>query len=138
MKIFVSYSRRDAGDFAYQISETLKEEHDIFTDIDDIEIGDIWTTTIEENISKCDLFIVIITFAALRSSEVEKEVLQAQNKNKKIIPCFYKGINRDEIKWGLENLQGIEFTTEYQLARDIYSKIRRQHMIPKLRLQTQI
>ena len=73
MKIFVSYSRRDARDFAEQISETLEDEHDVFTDIDDIEAGDIWTNVIEDNISRCDVFLVILTFASLRSSEVEKE-----------------------------------------------------------------
>ena len=89
MKIFVSYSRRDASDFAEKISETLEDEHSIFTDINNIEIGDIWTNVIEDNIASCDIFLVIVTFAALKSSEVEKEVLQARNRNKKIIPCFY-------------------------------------------------
>ena len=131
MKIFVSYSRRDAGDFADQISETLKEEHDIFTDIDDIEVGDIWTNIIEDNISKCDIFIVIITFASLRSSEVEKEVLQAQKKNRRIIPCIYRGIKINQLKWNLEKFQGIEFMSKYELARDIYSKIQRQYKIPE-------
>ena len=35
VKIFVSYSRRDASDFAEKISETLEDEHDVFTDIRD-------------------------------------------------------------------------------------------------------
>ena len=72
MKIFVSYSRRDAGDFAYQIHEHLKEDYDIFTDVNDIQIGDVWSNTIETNISNCDLFIIILTNAALKSPEVEQ------------------------------------------------------------------
>ena len=105
MKIFVSYSRRDASDFAKQISETLMDEHNVFTDINNIQVGDIWSNTIENNITSCDIFVVIVTFAALKSSEVEKEVLKAQKKNKKIIPCFYGRVKRNELKWGLGKLK---------------------------------
>ena len=130
MKIFVSYSRRDAVDFAEQISETLEDEHDVFTDIDDIEAGDIWTNVIEDNISRCDVFIVILTFASLRSSEVEKEVLQAQKKNKKIIPCVDRGIDINQLKWDLGKFQGIEFSSKYELAREVYGKIQHHQQKP--------
>jgi len=123
VKIFVSYSRRDASDFAEKISETLEDEHSIFTDINNIQIGDLWSNTIEDNIASCDIFLVIVTFAALKSSEVEKEVLQARNRNKKIIPCFYGRVKRNELKWGLGGLQGIEFTNKNELAREIYWRI---------------
>ena len=131
MKIFISYSRRDASDFAQKISDTLGDEHNIFTDIDDIQLGDIWSNSIEENIASCDIFLVIVTFSALKSPEVEKELMQARTKNKKIIPCFYNRIPSNEIKWGLEKLQGIEFASENQLARDIYWKIHQyQNKVP--------
>jgi TIR domain-containing protein/Big-like domain-containing protein len=130
VKIFVSYSRRDARDFAEQISETLEDEHDVFTDIDDIEAGDIWTNVIEDNISRCDVFLVILTFASLRSSEVEKEVLQAQKKSKKIIPCVDRGIDINQLKWDLGKFQGIEFSSKYELAREVYRKIQRHQQNP--------
>jgi TIR domain-containing protein/Big-like domain-containing protein len=130
VKIFVSYSRRDARDFAEQISETLEDEHDVFTDIDDIEAGDIWTNVIEDNISRCDVFLVILTFASLRSSEVEKEVIQAQKKSKKIIPCVDRGIDINQLKWDLGKFQGIEFSSKYELAREVYRKIQRHQQNP--------
>ena len=130
VKIFISYSRRDARDFAEQISETLEDEHDVFTDIDDIEAGDIWTNVIEDNISRCDVFIVILTFASLRSSEVEKEVLQAQKKSKKIIPCVDRGIEINQLKWDLGKFQGIEFSSKYELAREVYRKIQHHQQKP--------
>jgi tetratricopeptide (TPR) repeat protein len=123
VKIFVSYSRKDAGDFANQIYESLMDEHQVFTDVNNIKPGDVWSKTIEKNISTCDRFVVIVTFAALRSSEVEKEVLQARKDNKKIIPCIYRDRRRDKIKWGLEKIQGIEFSDKYELARHLYSMI---------------
>jgi hypothetical protein len=99
------------------------EDHDIFTDVDDIQLGDVWSNVIEENIAACDIFIVIVTFAALRSAEVEKEVLLAKKHNKKIIPCIYKGIKKTLIKWDLARFQGVEFGSKYELAREIYWKI---------------
>ena len=123
MKIFVSYSRRDAGDFAEQIYEYLRDEHDVFTDVNNIQAGSIWSNEIENNISTCDLFVAIITHAALRSLEVEKEVLQAQRENKTIIPCFHRYVSKNEIKWDLSKIQGIEFHNNYQLARSLYQRI---------------
>ena len=134
MKIFISYSRRDANDFAEKISETLQDEHSVFTDVSNIQVGDDWSNAIEDNITSCDIFLLIVTFAALKSKEVEKEVLQAQNKNKKIIPCFYRGIKESELKWEIGKLQGIEFANENQLARNIYYKV--QHF--KVNLQSKL
>jgi TIR domain len=87
VKIFVSYSRGDAGDFAEQIHKDLENEHDIFTDVNSIKKGFTWSTIIEDNIPNCDLFVILITNAALKSHEIEKEVLIAQNRGKMIIPC---------------------------------------------------
>jgi hypothetical protein len=123
LKIFVSYSRSDGGDFAHQIHESLVEEHDIFTDVDDIRAGEIWSDTIEKNISNCDIFVVIVTHAALRSPKVEREVLQAQRENKKIIPCIHRDVSYNEIKWNLYKIQGIEFFDKYELARNLYRNI---------------
>ena len=99
MKIFVSYSRRDA-DLVPQVHEYFTDsEHEIFTDINNIQMGDIWSNIIERNISKCDIFVVIVTHASLRSTEIEREVLQAQKENKTIVPCIHKDVSHDEIKW---------------------------------------
>ena len=75
MKIFVSYSRRDAGDFADQIQRHLSIfNYDIFTDVNKIRLGEIWSNTITTNISSCDIFVVIVTYGALHSPHVEREV----------------------------------------------------------------
>ena len=98
MKIFVSYSRRDAGDFANQINRHLScFKYDIFTDVDDIRGGDVWSKTIEENISNCDIFVVIVTNGSLHSPHVEREVLQAQREIKKTNPCFFRNINQNKL-----------------------------------------
>ncbi len=125
MKIFVSYSRRDAGDFANQIQSLFAtfEQYEVFTDVNSIKVGDVWSDTIEDNISKCDIFMVIVTHGALRSPHVENEVLQAQRENKRIIPCFHRNVGSSDIKWGLSKIQGVAFAGNYDLVRDLYSKV---------------
>ena len=124
MKIFVSYSRRDAGDFANQINRHLSSfNYDIFTDVDDIRAGEIWSNTIEENISKCDIFVVIVTRGALQSPHVENEVLQAKKEKKTIIPCFHRTVINSDMKWGLDGIQGVEFDDKHELARNLHFEI---------------
>jgi len=55
VKIFISYSRKDAGDFAEHVRTNL-DEYDVFTDVDSIDGGDVWNTAIQTNISSCDIF----------------------------------------------------------------------------------
>ena len=124
LKIFVSYSRRDAGDFATYLHKYLIEHgYDVFSDINNIRIGEPWAGSIEKNISDCDIFVVILTPASLRSPEVEKEVLEAKRKNKRIIPCIYESIEPKEIRWDLDQYQGIEFKDKFDLMRSITSKL---------------
>jgi hypothetical protein len=54
---------------------------------------------------------------ALKSEWVEKEVLQAQRENKRIIPCFHKFATNQDIKWNLKDYQGVdEFEDKFDLA----------------------
>ena len=66
LKIFVSYSRADGGEFADKVYKYFRDNsQDVFTDVNNIRAGDAWSKTIEENISTSDIFIVILTFAVL-------------------------------------------------------------------------
>ena len=80
MKIFVSYSRRDAGDFANQIQRHLSSfNNDIFIDVISIRAGDNWSNTIETNISSYDIFVVIVTYGALQSLHVENDLVHRKH-----------------------------------------------------------
>ena len=97
--------------------------YNIFTDTRSIHLGDTWRNITEGSISECDVFVVIVTRSSIRSDEVEKEVIQARRERKKIIPCIYHSLKKDQIKWGLADLQGIIFEDGYDLGRKIYEKI---------------
>ena len=125
MKIFISYSRRDAGDIAEMIQRrfTGSEQYEVFTDVSSIRVGDIWSNILQDNISDCDLFVAIITQGALQSEHVQNEVLQAQRLKKRIIPCFHRNVRESDIKWGLNKIQGVEFEEKYEVARNLYTRI---------------
>ena len=57
MKIFISYSRRDANDFAETLRDYLINEYgfEVFTDVKNVQAGDVWSNTIEENIKTCNI-----------------------------------------------------------------------------------
>ena len=62
MKLFISYSREDAGDYARHVHRYLTNRgNDVFIDVNSIIIGDPWAHSIEQNISNCDVFLVILT-----------------------------------------------------------------------------
>ena len=114
MKLFISYSRDDAGDFAKHIHRYLRDKgHDVFIDVNNIRIGDPWAGSIEKNISECDIFVVILTPDSLTSEYVEREVLQAQRENKTIVPCIHEYVNYNEIKWDLRQ------NSRYRILRQI-------------------
>ena len=125
MKIFLSYSRDDAGNFAKHVQRYLVNAgHDVFIDVNSIKIGEPWADSIEKNISECDIFVVILTPDSLGSNHVENEVLEAQRENKIIVPCIHEYVNYNELKWGLDKIQGIEFSNEYQLVLNLYPKMK--------------
>jgi TIR domain len=124
-KIFLSYAREDT-DFAHYLHQYLKNKSlEVFIDVDNISIGEPWSDSIEKNISDCDIFLVILTYDSLSSRNVENEVYQAQQKNKIIVPCIHQDLEDNDIKWGLGVPQGIKFSDEYKLARNLYSKIKK-------------
>jgi hypothetical protein len=103
VRIFVSYSRSDGGDFADHISEHYqKEANDVFIDHEIILGGEEWSEKIKKSISDSDIVIVIVTRSALKSSEVEKEVLESIRQGKRVIPAKYKNVSWSDLKWGLE------------------------------------
>ena len=63
VKVFISYSRLEASETAKTIHNYLTEygHHEVFIDTSDIRGGDEWWKTIRENISNCDIFIILVT-----------------------------------------------------------------------------
>lgn len=84
--VFISYYHEDA-DFANRLIDDLSAAgHACWVDTSAIKGGDEWVLTIAEGIINSYALVVIVTFEALQSKWVQKEILWAQQKKKLIVP----------------------------------------------------
>jgi formylglycine-generating enzyme required for sulfatase activity len=83
--VFISYYHGDA-DFANQLIADLSAAgHACWIDTSAIKGGDEWVLTIAEGIINSYALVVVVTFEALQSRWVQKEILWAQQKKKRIV-----------------------------------------------------
>jgi hypothetical protein len=122
VKIFISYSRRDASGTAKEVHDYLTEigHHEVFMDTSDIHGGDEWWKIIQDNISDCHIFIIIVTRAALQRPYIKEEIEVAKSMKKKIIPCIAKKyVNYKDLPWDLNKYQGIMFERLDDLIQEL-------------------
>jgi hypothetical protein len=121
LRIFISYSKDDGGDIADAIYQYYKKSgFTVFESAREIQGGEQWMQRILDDIAACDVFLAIVTRGALRSTYVEKEVLEAQRLGKRIIPCRHASISWEQIKWELDRIQGVQFINRPEpLLRDL-------------------
>ena len=78
--IFVSYSHDDKNR-VLPIIEKLQEKYNVWFD-DGIHFGDDYKRTIINHINNCSLFIYMVSLNSLKSEFCQKEIKQANRKNK--------------------------------------------------------
>lgn len=84
--IFISYSRKDA-EAVSAIDSFLKERgYTVWFDKAEIKPADLWSDEIVKAIENCKIFIVILTPHSSDSADVAKEVSQAAEDKKAILP----------------------------------------------------
>jgi len=84
-----------------------------------------WREENDKKLNESDLVILIITPAALKSDEVEREVSIANNLNKLILPCKMNLLNLDwtELKWDIDTLDGIKFENDEDLRTTLFGEV---------------
>jgi TIR domain-containing protein/zinc ribbon protein len=107
---FVSYSRSDS-EFALRLATDLKAAGaSVWLDQLDIPPGAPWDLTVQEALTKCPAFLVILSPFSVRSDNVSDEVAFALDKKKKVLPILYRDC---EIPFRLTRIQYIDFRAEY-------------------------
>jgi hypothetical protein len=107
---FVSYSRSDS-EFALRLATDLKAAGaSVWLDQLDIPPGASWDLTVQEALTKCPAFLVILSPFSVRSDNVSDEVAFALDKKKKVLPILYRDC---EIPFRLTRIQYIDFRAEY-------------------------
>src|SRR5215831_2552252 len=88
-RIFISYSRKDGGEFAASLRKRLQKQHlSIWQDLIALEGGRDWWSQIEDALKSKVLqhFILVITPAALASPVVRREIRLARQEGKTVCP----------------------------------------------------
>ncbi|MEO8111186.1 MAG: toll/interleukin-1 receptor domain-containing protein [Ginsengibacter sp.] len=110
-KIFFSYSRADASDFALRLALDLKKEgFNVWIDQEDIRAGSEWDLEIEKALETCDCLLFIETEKSVTSNNVLDEVYYALEEKKKVIPVI---LVDSKTPFRLQRLQHIDFSKNY-------------------------
>ncbi|MGD0879036.1 MAG: toll/interleukin-1 receptor domain-containing protein [Anaerolineales bacterium] len=86
--VFISYSRKDIA-FARLLYEALTQgKVETLIDLARIPVGEKWWNEISAAITQSNIFLFIISSHSIVSEMSKKEVDQALNHNKRIIPII--------------------------------------------------
>lgn len=130
INIFISYSQEDYRAGTRQVRNYLSrhiQDSDVFLDQYKTK-GNKWKKEIESKLRESEIFIVILTHAALTSNEVRKEVeIAKENKDRKIIPCKDELLEMkwSKMPWHLNEYDGIEFDDKEELSRRLVTEIKK-------------
>ena len=101
--IFISYSHKDSK-YVEQLEKKLIEEgFNVWID-HRIDYGTQWPKEIEKAVDTCDAYIVVMSENSANSIWVEREVIQAEKRNKPFFPLLLKG----EVWFSLGNIQCVD------------------------------
>lgn len=115
--VFISYFHGDK-DFAGRLIDDLSAAgHACWIDTSSIKGGDEWIMTIAEGIINSYALVVVVTFEALQSKWVQKEILWAQQKKKQVIPVILEDVIHETRFFPLVDCQGVTvFDSDYATA----------------------
>ncbi len=113
MRVFMSYSRKDA-DFVARIERDLNTlGYDVWVDTDDILAGgqDRWRRSIVAAIRESEVMVLVLSPNSTHSENVERELSVAADNGKRVIPVIYQECELpDGFQYDLAGVQHIDFT----------------------------
>jgi hypothetical protein len=116
-QIFISYSHSDSKFVNRLTSDLEKEGNSAWLDKKEIEVGDSISKKIEEGISKCDFFCLVISGHSVNSNWVEREYRTALNAQlssgttPKILPLLIQDV---ELPLHLKDIKFADFSSGYK------------------------
>src|SRR3954469_25478299 len=111
-KIFFSYSRHDASDFALKLYNDLRDAGgDVWIDQNDIKAGLRWDAEIGKALAACQCVLFLVSEKAIASNNVLDEVYYALDKQKLVIPVL---LSLSDLPYRINRLQRIDFTNDYK------------------------
>jgi hypothetical protein len=96
-RAFVSYASEDRELVKELVSEVEREGHHLWHFERDSPAGLVYLAEIAKAIEACDFLILLASKASLDSRQVTKELEQAHQRAKQILPIFYK-VTSEEVR----------------------------------------
>jgi hypothetical protein len=88
--VFVCYAREDES-FVLKLARNLKERGaPVWLDQWDIPAGVNWNQSIDDMLYDCAQFLIVLSTAAVNSTEVHGELRVALNEKKPVVPVLYQ------------------------------------------------
>jgi formylglycine-generating enzyme required for sulfatase activity len=120
LKVFISYSRRDSGDFAKELVggldlvgfAPLLDQHDIAA-------GEDWEARLGGLIRQADTVVFVISPEAVKSERCAWEVNTALAETKRVLPIVAKAVPDSEIPEHLRRRQFIRFDAGPGITRPL-------------------
>ncbi len=108
-RTFISYSRVNK-EFAIKLARELRSDgYLIWFDQFDIPTGSRWDDQVEKALEECEIFLLILTPAAIASQNVKDEIGYAIDNRKHILPVLLENCN---VPLRLRRFQYVDFTTK--------------------------
>src|SRR5215475_2941868 len=108
---FFSYSRQDTT-FVEKLAKDLRERGAaVWLDQLDIDPGQRWDSAVEHALATCPRMLVVLSPAAVESTNVMDEVSFALEEHKLVIPVLYRDC---KIPFRLRRVQYIDARTDYE------------------------
>jgi len=115
LDVFISYSQKDALEFARTLNENLQKlGKTTWFDQESIAVGVDFQAEIKRGIESSDNVLFIISPQAIRSPHCEEEVRYAHDLQKRLITVLYLDVSPEELHAypTLETIQWIDFKEE--------------------------
>jgi WD40 repeat protein len=120
LKVFISYSRRDASDFADELVAGLElAGFAPFLDRHDISAGEDWEARLGGLIAQSDTVVFVVTPESVKSQRCVWEVERTLGLSKRLLPVIHKPVADSDIPQQLSRLQFIRFDTGRGVTRPL-------------------
>src|SRR5215470_6479020 len=120
LKVFISYSRRDAAEFADELVAGLElAGFAPFLDRHDIAAGEEWEARLGGLIAQSDTVVFVVSPESVKSERCVWEVERTLGLSKRLLPVIHKPVPDADIPQQLSRLQFVRFDTGRGLARPL-------------------
>lgn len=120
LKVFISYSRRDAAEFADELAAGLElAGFAPFLDRQDISPGEDWETRLGGLIAESDTVVFVVSPEAVKSERCVWEVDKTLAQSKRLLPVIFKPVPDTDLPEKLRGLQFIRLDAAPSIIRSL-------------------